>query len=350
MTRIRIAGGTLALLTFAGLLGACRADDLCGSERCGGKPPKPEAVPPKPVAAAPAGAPAAHEPDKSASPADQAAAVAVHNYKRLSPILARGAVPEGDAAFAALAAAGIKTILTVDGAVPDVDAAKRHGIRYVHIPIGYDGIPSATALELAKTFEQLAPSGPIFVHCHHGKHRGPAGCEIAHIVLDGATNDEAIADMKVAGTDPKYKGLYESIRTFRKPTPEDLAPVKADMPEVAPAGTRGVAMAAIDSTWDRLKVVRTATWSSPPDHADVDPSHEAVILAEGLREFGRRPEIASESEAFRKLLLDTENAAWDLSKALEKGAVDAIKAEAAFTVAQKNCASCHTQFRDNTHR
>ena len=74
---------------------------------------------------------------------------------------------------------GRKTVLTLDGAQPDVETAKRHGLRYVHVPIGYDGIPAARALELAKTFQTLEPSGPIFVHCHHGKHRGPAACSIA---------------------------------------------------------------------------------------------------------------------------------------------------------------------------
>ncbi len=357
MIRIRIPCGTLVLASLALVVGACSADDYCGSERCGGNPPKAEkpaaakpAEAPPTATAAVATAPAEHAIDKNASPADIAAAKAVHNYKRLSPKLARGASPEGDADFAALAAAGIKSIVTVDGAAPDVEAAKRHGIRYVHVPIGYDGISPSVSLELAKTFDQLAPSGPIFVHCHHGKHRGPAACGIALMVIDGATNDDVIADMKSAGTDPKYKGLYDTLRTYRKPTPEELAAAKADMPEVAPAGSRGAAMAAIDHTWDNLKVVRTAKWSVTANHVDIDPPHEAAILAEGLREFGRRPEIAAETEAFRKLLADSEAAAWDLSKALTKGAVDAVKAEAAFTATNKLCTACHAQFRDNTHR
>ena len=282
--------------------------------------------------------------------ADAAATAAVHNYVRVSPKLARGASPEGDAAFAALAAAGIRSIVSVDGAAPDVATAKRHGLRYVHVPFGYDGVPEATALELARTFEILAPAGPIFVHCHHGKHRGPAASGIGHILLDGATNEAALADMKLAGTDPKYKGLYEAIRTFRRPTPEALAGVRAELPEVAKQGTRAAAMAAIDHTWANLNAARAATWSVPKDHADVDPPHESVILAEGLREFGRRPEIAAESEAFRTLLAAGEAAAWDLSKALETGKVDAGRAEAAFTALQRSCVDCHTQFRDNTHR
>ena len=352
MTRFRIARDTLSGLAVALTVGACSTNDGC----CRPCPTAGVAAPEAPAGtnAGPCVAVVATlPPDPGAdgqSPADAAVAREVHNYRRLSKRLARSAAPEGDAAFVALAAAGIKSILTVDGATPDVETAKRHGIRYVHIPFGYDGIPEATGLELAKTFEQLARSGPILVHCHHGKHRGPAASGVARIVLDGVTNDVALADMKAAGTDPRYAGLYESIRTYRKPAAETLATVKAEMPEIAPAGSRSAAMSAIDQTWERMKSVRTAKWRTPADHADVEPTHEAVILAEGLREFGRRPEIAAESDAFRKLLADAEASAWDLSKALETGGLDAGRAEAAFTATQQTCAACHAQFRDNTHR
>lgn len=366
-----------SLVLLGAALGACQPSGRCCDpcDPCGARvaPPPPPGGPapvvpmpvvPMPVPTPPAGsaAPAGavrHYPElrfdaaawTGPSAADLEAAKVLHNYKRLSARLARSAAPDGgDADFAALAAAGIKSIVTVDGAAPDVERAKRFGLRYVHIPFGYDGVPVATELELAKTFEILAKDGPILVHCHHGKHRGPAACGIARIVLDGVSNDDVLADMKAAGTDPKYAGLYESLRTFKRPTDAELAGVKADLPEVAPAGTRAAAMASIDHSWDRMKAVRTAKWAVPADHADVAPAHEARILAEGLREFGRRPEIASEPEAFRKLLSAAEGSAWELEAALTASPLDAAKAEAAFTATQQACASCHAQFRDNTHR
>ena len=45
---------------------------------------------------------------------------------------------------------GVKTVISVDGAKPDVDLAKKHGMRYVHLPHGYDGVPDDRAKELAK--------------------------------------------------------------------------------------------------------------------------------------------------------------------------------------------------------
>ena len=99
-----------------------------------------------------------------------------------------------------------------------------------------------------------------------------------------------------------------------------------------------------------MKAVRTAGWASPKDHPDVDPSHEAVMLAEWFRELARRPDVTVRGPAFLAGLSETEKAAWDLSKALEGERPDAKAAESAFARVQKSCASCHSQFRDNNER
>src|SRR4051812_35836928 len=62
------------------------------------------------------------------------------NAHRVTPKVLSGAEPEGDAGFAALRDLGVKTVLSVDGAKPDVDLAHEHGLRYVHLPIGYGGV------------------------------------------------------------------------------------------------------------------------------------------------------------------------------------------------------------------
>ena len=79
----------------------------------------------------------------------------LHNLFSLSPNLYSGSAPEGDLGFASLNKLGIKTILTVDGTAPDVSAAHRHGLRYIHIPHGYDGIDAQTQAWLIKAVEIL---------------------------------------------------------------------------------------------------------------------------------------------------------------------------------------------------
>src|SRR5579871_6098058 len=53
----------------------------------------------------------------------------IDNFYQLSDRFYSGSAPVGDAAFADLQKRGIKTIITVDGAKPDVDTAQRFGIR-----------------------------------------------------------------------------------------------------------------------------------------------------------------------------------------------------------------------------
>lgn len=70
-----------------------------------------------------------------------------------------GSSPESDEAFAALSRLRVKTIISVDGAQPDVASAHRHGLRYVHLPHGYGGISTEVQLRLVKAARTLP--GPI---------------------------------------------------------------------------------------------------------------------------------------------------------------------------------------------
>src|SRR5438094_677830 len=79
--------------------------------------------------------------------------------------------PDGDEGFHSLQQLGIKTIVSVDGARPEVDLARKYGLRYVHLPIGYDAVPREQALRIARAIRDLP--GPVYIHCHHGRHRGP---------------------------------------------------------------------------------------------------------------------------------------------------------------------------------
>jgi protein tyrosine phosphatase (PTP) superfamily phosphohydrolase (DUF442 family) len=259
-----------------------------------------------------------------------------------------GASPETDADFEFLAKEGVKTIVSVDGSVPDVGAAAKHGLRYFHLPIGYDGIPRDKQVWLVKAFRDLP--GPFYVHCHHGKHRGPAACMVGRMALDGIGAEQAVAEMKARGTDPKYRGLYAVPRTFVAPTEEELAAAPSEFPwQVALQGLQA-SMVDIDYGWTRLRAVRQAKWGVPTDHPDVDPSHEARILAEHLRELARTSDTKARPESYRKSLEDAEEAAWELSKALEAKPVVDAKATAAFERVNKSCNACHATYRDNVTR
>ena len=221
----------------------------------------------------------------------------LHNVFRLTDRLLSGSAPEGDEGFASLQRLGVKTVLTVDGARPDVARARRFGLRYVHLPIGYDGVPERQGRRIARAVRDLP--GPVYVHCHHGKHRGPAAVAVVRLCLDPSCSVEtAIEEMRRAGADPRYAGLYAAPRDLRRPTAAELDALPADFPEAV--GARRVHRA----RWSRStnagtgSAARAAGWKTPPDHPDIDPPHEALLLAEGYQESIRLPATRHRPEEF----------------------------------------------------
>src|SRR5262249_41353434 len=146
--------------------------------------------------------------EKPAKRPERMATPGIENAFRLSARLYSGGEPQGEGAFQALKALGVKTVISVDGARPDVETAHRYGIRYVPLPVSYDGIPREQALRIVQAARTLP--GPVFVHCHHGKHRGPAAAALCGLVMEGWTRGQALEWMNLAGTSPDYRGLFAS--------------------------------------------------------------------------------------------------------------------------------------------
>jgi hypothetical protein len=224
-----------------------------------------------------------------------------------------------------------------------VAAAEGQGLRYVHLPIGYDGIPSDRAAQLAKAVRDLP--GPVYIHCHHGKHRGPAACAAVLLTLDPTwTPAKAERWLSVAGTDPKYSGLAGLPRTFHPPSVATLDAATTDFPTVAVVPDLVRTMVEMDTRWDHLRAVKAAGWRTPTDHADLDPPHEAVMLAELYREASRLGESSARGKEFVALLAEGAASAEELGKALR--ANDAKAGAAAFARSQAACTACHQKFRD----
>jgi hypothetical protein len=283
--------------------------------------------------------------DPTPSIQPEASIAGLHNVHRLSDRIISGSSPEGDAGFASLKLLGVKTILSVDGATPDVTLAEKHGLRYVHVPIGYDGVPDGKAYLMARVVRDLP--GPVYVHCHHGKHRGPAAAAAVRLCLDPAFTPEAAeAWLKQAGTDPKYRGLMGLPKALKRPTAAELDRVPAEFPPVAKVEDLTRMMVAVDERWEHLKAVQAAGWAVPRAHPDVDPPHEALQLRELYREAGRLPQTGKHGDEIRRWLGEAEAAAGDLEAALRASPVDAAKAKAAFEASRSLCARCHEKYRD----
>jgi protein tyrosine phosphatase (PTP) superfamily phosphohydrolase (DUF442 family) len=269
----------------------------------------------------------------------------LHNVFRISDRIYSGSSPEGDTGFQSLQKLGVRTIVSVDGARPEVERARKFGLRYVHLPIGYDGVPREQALRIARAVRDLP--GPVYIHCHHGKHRGPAAAAVVHLCLDDKCSvAHALAEMRRAGTDPHYAGLYAAPEKMRRPTAQELDRVSADFPEVAQVPALAQLMVDIDQRWDNLKQARTAGWKTPADHPDIDPPHEALQLREHFREMGRLADAKDRPADFRTWLAESEQAAAALEEALRAKPPAASSLDKSFAALRDRCTHCHTHYRD----
>ncbi len=270
------------------------------------------------------------------TPATPLTAPALEHAYRVTDRLLSGGQPVGDAAFAELARLGVKTIVSVDGAKPDVAAARKHGLRYIHLPIGYDGVPAERVAEFARA--AALPDGQIYVHCHHGKHRGPAAVAVMCEATAGWSPARAEAWLRQAGTADEYAGLYRSVREFQPPSAAALARV-GELPEVAKTPPVVDAMVALDECFDLLKAAQKSGWKATPANA-------ATLLLEQLRELARTDDTTRRSADYRTHLADSERAAEALARHLRAAPPDPAALDAAFRAAGQSCAACHKTFRN----
>ncbi|MDX2036513.1 MAG: hypothetical protein SFX72_07670 [Isosphaeraceae bacterium] len=263
---------------------------------------------------------------------------AIENAYRLSPRIYSGGEPAGRAALEALAKLGVKTIISVDGAPPDAETARSLGMRYVHLPIGYDGIPRDQAVRLVRAVETL--DMPIYVHCHHGKHRGPAAAAICGVVVEGWSKDRAVDWMERAGTSLDYAGLYVSVREFESPTAEERTRIGNDLPERTAVPALTASMTAIDSRFDRLAgaIARGTTTKATAE--------EATLLGELFREAARFDDARARGADFTARLVKSADTAAELARILAGDEVDQARAKGLVAELKRSCTSCHSAFRD----
>lgn len=272
-------------------------------------------------------------------------AAGVHNVVAFGPAFWSGSVPEGDAGFATLRDWGVRTVISVDGAEPEVDRARRFGIRYVHLPIGYNGFDEARKLELVRAVRDLP--GPIYLHCHHGKHRSAGAAGTIAASLGWLAPSAAVERMRVAGTAPGYAQLYACTADSRPLPAAAIDGAAAEFPAVTRPRGMVEAMVAIDEAIDRLKMVERAGWTTPADHPDVVPSAEAGAVADHLRLVAGSQEGRARPKEFLELLRAGQAAAERLESGLSSRPVgDPARLAADLKALQASCRDCHSSYRD----
>ncbi|MFA6046953.1 MAG: hypothetical protein WC718_18365 [Phycisphaerales bacterium] len=266
------------------------------------------------------------------------------NVVAYGPHLYSGSAPEGATGFHTLQSLGFRTVISVDGQLPDVAAARQFGLRYVHLPIGYNGMDEKRTLEIARAVRDLP--GPIYIHCHHGKHRSAAAAGAAAVTLGASTPDAALARMHVSGTAPNYTGLFACVRLARAVGEAELAAAPNDFPSQWRTASTVQRMVEIDETFDRLKAIQAAGWKTPPDHPDIVPVSEAAQLADHFRTLDDLAGFRAKPAAFQEHLETAARETQQLEADLGTPGVDAAALTARLKIIGANCVSCHHDFRD----
>ncbi|MHC4379784.1 MAG: cytochrome c [Planctomycetota bacterium] len=263
----------------------------------------------------------------------------LHRLLQLSPTIYSGAQPKGPEAFAALQDLGIRTVISVDGARPDLIGAETHGMNYVQVAIGYDGVSPAEAAAFAKVVTET--EGPFFFHCHHGRQRGPAAAAIALRASTGCDAEAGLDVLRAAKTSKDYPGLWRDVAAWVPPGAGQEIPVFPPLPRVAPFTE---SMAELDRTWDRIKVLRRADWESP-DGAESTMRTESALLLEQLQDCaGQLPVEHVQDAELQRGMEEVVAYAEQLQSAAFAADVDLM--EESYRDLRASCKDCHADYRN----
>ena len=258
-----------------------------------------------------------------------------------------GSVPHGAAGMESLDLLGVRTIVSVDGSTPEVEAARSRGMRYIHLPIGYDGFDEHRRRQLTRAVLDGLEEGVVYIHCHHGMHRSAAAAAAVMVGAGWSSPDEAIERMRVSGTSPRYPGLY---RCASRSTPigEDvIESIDPNFPEVDRPDDFVDAMVKMDRALEHLQSIADAGWRAPENHPDLVPAAEAGRLADLLR-------IASEGHRARREV-DPDFGAWlarnardasTLESLLLASTIDRSALDRSMAAIRNSCVACHARHRD----
>ncbi len=257
-----------------------------------------------------------------------------------------GGLPEDEPAFQELQRLGIRTIISVDGAKPNVELAEKYSMRYVHLPHGYDGISDVRGKEIAKALKTFEP--PFYIHCHHGKHRSPAATAVGCRALGWISADQSLELLKLAGTDPKYKGLFRAVQSASKVDTNEIDQLKVAFTSSADLPPMAHAMVEIEEHFESLRKLQQVKWQSV-SHGKHSPQQTALLLQEQFRELLRMDDQRIKSAEFIRICQNSESAAERIEKLLRESSRSTSvtnQLDEALKSMESDCKSCHEAIRN----
>lgn len=244
-----------------------------------------------------------------------------------------GSGPHEEQSFQVLKKLGIKTIVSVDGATPDLEQARKAGMKYIHIPIGYDGVSEDAGLAFARVARDL--KRPVYIHCHHGKHRGPTAAAVVGLCRGSLDQKRALQFLAQAGTSRDYSGLWKDVKRFQVPDSKTILPELVESATVPPMVA---AMAQISHDFELSDKLQQ---SKPGDRRE--RLRVLVLLREEFHETARKYSDDYD-EMFKQWLSESEQQVKELEVAVQQGNRQTFSA--GMKKLKTQCKRCHQAYRD----
>ena len=258
---------------------------------------------------------------------------------KVDETLSCGPAPGNRIRLQDLADMGIRTIISVDAVQPDIEASTNLGMRYVHLPLGYEEIGDRKSMLIAKAVRDLP--GPIYIHCHKGIHRAPAAAAQAMVTLGRLDPAAASRIMEKAGTSRNYPGLWASVANARKAMPSQLDDIDDGMlPERAKTSSFAQGMGLADRHLLALERMARNQWQADQAHPDLSAVAEAGALTDLMRSLPQTRQGKRHEHAFSVIAA----ASHQLELALRYGRDDS--AQLVLEQIATSCRSCHQSSRN----
>jgi hypothetical protein len=200
-------------------------------------------------------------------------------------------------------------------------------------------------LALAKAMRELPR--PIYIHCHHGVHRGPAAAALGLICVGELEPTEGVELLHTAGTSESYDGLYDDVSTaIRIPgiNIDTLGP--KELPEAVVVTGLAASMIEINDAFKDIRAVADNSWQVPSDHPDIELDEVAPRLPElfeALADELDQPANAHVDDGYRAMMREAAD---------EAAAFAAAIADENWTLADElrpsvaqSCVRCHEGYR-----
>ncbi len=267
---------------------------------------------------------------------------AIPNLHPLTDRLYSGGEPVGQQVYQQLAGLGIQTVISVDAVAPDQALADKYSIRVIHLPIGYDGIDADRAAALTKALVTI--DGPIYLHCHHGKHRGPAALAVGAIGAGEITNEQGRDFLVLAGTSKDYPGLWDAVADASPMDRQALNDESITLPAAAEVGDFLEVMSSIDRAHEDLWICADNGFVAPPEHPDLAPASLARQIRDGLQALEHDPLVEQEGGLFAMWMEESAALASRVEAEIIAGNTQAAM-DALYALGD-SCVDCHSKYRD----